>query len=132
MKTQTKPDPKSGHSILGGTLKEIPRPHVRRFPKYGSRPVDIRIMKFYSIGRHYHVSIHESNNPIWDRKRKAWVTPWSDERGRGRSINEKFNTVEVAEAFVKETVKKNFNGSKYEVSYEGEGKFPKWLYRDGD
>jgi len=127
-----KPDPESRRFILGGTLKEIPRPHVRQFPKYGVRHVTINVMKFYGIGVHYHVKIREGHNPIWDTKQRVWVQPWTDLRGEGRRFSGKFNTIDGANIFVKKIIKKHFNKAKYEFEYNGEGDHPKWLYRDGD
>ena len=54
--------------IYGGKLKELKKPHRRKYPGKEKRLVRISIARFAGIGVHYFVSIHEEYNYIWDKK----------------------------------------------------------------
>ncbi len=118
---------------FGGTLNDIPKPHIRKFYDYGKRRVRISIMR-YSMGLHYYVSIEEEDNPLWDTsnpKKPLWRVPWKDNKGKGISIGKQFNTVLAAEHFMVQTLKKQFSKSKYR--YDFETKETEFIYsKEGD
>ena len=70
---------------MGGYLKDIPLPHRRFWPGAPrKKSVRIRIMRYYGQGPHYHTSLKEEHNPIWDTIEGTWRESWDDEEGRGR------------------------------------------------
>jgi len=72
--------------IYGGHLKDVPEPHRRYYAdRRRRRPVRVRIMKYYGIGLHYHVSIEEEADAVWDSsvnqhsgKPNGWRRCWDD------------------------------------------------------
>lgn len=76
----------------GGHIEDIPKPHIRKWPtSKQKRSITIRIMRFDSMRKHYHVSINQESNPIWDAtenefdpgKPIGWTTAWDDLEGHG-------------------------------------------------
>lgn len=72
----------------GGYLRDLPEPVVRFWPtddpKAPRRKVELSINRF-SIGRHYHISLKEEHNPVWNPSTLSWEIPWDDEEGRGKT-----------------------------------------------
>lgn len=113
--------------MLGGKLSEIPKPHRRLFDdKRRKRKLKISVQVFYGIGRHYHVTVRQEDNPIWNPLTQAqaspswrevqnmdygkeivgWQLAWDDEDGHGKSVLDKFDTLTQAKNFIKKAVKR--------------------------
>jgi len=142
--------PKCDRGLLsGGYLKDIPKPHRRKFPEFGPRQVRVHIMKYYGIGVHYYASVEEEDNPIWnpltygekdsywkDTERGnevvGWQIAWDDREGRGRRFNSPGTKSPYwIRKWVRETIKKHFRPFD---AYEFEDMMGKrmWFYREGD
>lgn len=144
-------------SLLGGYLREIPKPHVRKFGSVAigallpdgriaeKRPVVVSIMKFYGIGQHLHVSIREDDNPIWNvdpnhwaqrlEKGGLWHEAWDDEMLRGLAFDESFVKRRDALAWVKSIAKKHFSTKTHRLvwnPHRSTVRRPQWIYREGD
>lgn len=124
--------------IMGGHLKEIPKPHIRVWDKPGrkKRRVEVNITVFYGIGHHYHVNIREEENPILcscaDAEKVHHHKTWDDKDADGKTFDDKFNTEKEARNWVRKIFKKNFSRTTHElVSGLGNDKL-KWFYKDGD
>ena len=104
--------------------------------KRRKRTVTVRVMRFTGVGRHYHVSMTQENNPIWDLrddppffKGPCWRLARDDQEGNGLYISEKFRTWERAMAFIEKTCAKKFPGHRVVKDYEE----PTHIYkREGD
>jgi hypothetical protein len=89
------PDYRRSGITHGGWLKDVPDPHIYYWPgAEDKRKLYARIMRYYGIGPHYHVSISQEDNPVWDctidKYRKdeprGWVTTWdNDFPGKGKT-----------------------------------------------
>jgi hypothetical protein len=113
------PDYDAGSSRHGGYLAEIPEPHVRMFP--GPRKRVVRVMPA-RIFRHYHTSMREQDNPIWDGRPKrgvltgpAWTTAWDDDEGKGRTLFEIFDNLTQVGLWVAKMTKLYFPAKTHEV-----------------
>jgi hypothetical protein len=91
---------------IGGHLKDIPEPHVYYWPGADiKRKMTCRIMRFYGAGgRHYHVSVMQEDNPVWDGREckyrpgepQGWTVPWDrDFPGKGGTAWDLFRNEEV-------------------------------------
>jgi len=98
------------NEIYGGKLEEFPKQGRRRFgPKSkAKREVELSIHRYYQIGVHYWVSLHEENNPFWDAKEKAWRECWDDPEVKGEFMNFQAPSIASAKLWVKQQVKKHF------------------------
>jgi hypothetical protein len=125
-------EPKVTREIYGGKLEDIPKPRKRKFPGRTKRKVEVSIESYELVGgRHFYPSIQEEKNPIWDKKEKAWRSPWIDPKGEGKRESSRFDTLEEARAWVRKMLKK-FPKETHKVEYEYGPRRPKWLYREGD
>lgn len=138
-------------SLSGGHLSEISEPHVRRFGDVpiGSklpdgtlakkRQIEIFIMVFSGIGQHFHVSVREEDNPIWNSappdwvfsKAGTWQHAWDDDGGKGKMFSERFARRRDVVAWVKRTVKKHFSMKTHRLVWTSP-KVRQWFYKDGD
>lgn len=125
----------------GGYLKEIPKPHKRYFDdRRRRREVTIHITIYQGIGMHYHVTLSEEDDSIWNISSSeyyedevvGWQTARDDDRSKGESISEKFNTPRQAEAFVRKTLRRRFPRKTHKYVYGWTGQSRKWFYKDGD
>jgi hypothetical protein len=93
----------------GGYLREIPKPHVRMFAdKRRRRKVSVTIGVFYGIGHHYHVTMSEEDNPIWNCAENCWQFAWDDKNYRGRIETGIFGLETQAIDYVKRTARRYF------------------------
>lgn len=117
-----------GHS--GGNLVDIPEPHRFLYDDPKLTPLVFVESHIWSgIGIHYHTSIKEDENPVWNEAEKHWQQPW-DHKSRW-SVDEKFNTPEEARAFVIKTLKKQYKKKKIRVCVRSSG-VRSWFYKNGD
>jgi hypothetical protein len=96
-------------------------------------------MRYYGYGPHYHVSLHEEDNPIWDGRvdeyheggPRGWCTPWDKYPGKGRDdwnfeeIRKTFNDRYLAKTALQAVLDEHFQGydvewDDYTVEVEGE------------
>ena len=133
--------------FLGGHLKDIPLPHKRKFDdKRRRRKVSVHITTFPGAGVHYHVSLSEEDNPIWNPSKDTWKwmngsnriigwqVAWDDEGARGRHLNSVHSkSLEEAQRWAVETFNREFDPKTHVMIDHGHGyRKPKWYYRDGD
>ena len=115
----------------GGELSKITPPHVRFFDvSRRKREVVVSVMTFYGIGEHYHVTLKQQENPVWNRYRRRWQSPRYDRDSDGRRVSEKFDTCKEAETFIRRVMRWIFpNHRAVRDDYTGR----RWFYkRDGD
>lgn len=107
--------------ISGGYLKEIPTPHVRRWPSVVLRPVFVHIAVYDVVGgKHYYPDIKEQDNPIWNAKRECWQIAWDDEQARGRAfIHPGFNRLIDAHEWVASILAEHFPPTTHKVLRTG-------------
>ena len=126
----------SGGGHYGGTLDDIPLPHIRRWPnenKEDPRPVTVRIMKFWGIGSHYYVSVDEHDNPIWNSKKKCFTQPWTDPGGKGRKFDclQRPRSYYLAKRWAMMIIGKHFSDGNYRIDIE-DNSGNEWYYGEGD
>jgi hypothetical protein len=75
-----KPDYSKGIEILGGNLKDFPKPYIFLFPNpIKKREIKITILRCPGYP-HYWLSFREEDNAIWDAKEGHWVRPWDSDK----------------------------------------------------
>jgi hypothetical protein len=135
--------------LRGGYLKDIPEPHIRKYPEFGPRLVRISITRYYGLGPHYTASIEEEDNPLWNRLTRAesdpywedtpsgeeiigWQVAWDDEEAKGRSFfSKRSKSWYRVYLWVRRIVAKHFQPeSDYEFHNPTTGK--RWFYKEGD
>ena len=134
------PDFEKSNVTYGGKFEEIPEPHVYFWPaSQTKRKVTVKIMRYYGYGPHYHVSMREEDNPIWDGRTDeyheggptGWVTPWDSYPGKGRDdwsfeiLRSTYKDRYLARAAIQNILDEHFHGYEiewddYTVSIEGE------------
>lgn len=80
-------------------------------PEYEPRRVSISIQSFWGAGgEHYHVTISESDNPLWNHERECWQECWDDkdQDRKGAITWEKFDRLSEALDFVLALVKEKY------------------------
>ena len=107
--------------LSGGYIKDIPEPHVRRWPSNGRLEVTVYINSWvgYSPGaKHWYSKVEESHNPIWNSDEQMWQQAWDDKDGRGQSFRNEFapdgsgiHPLDQARAWSLEIVKEHFGDS---------------------
>ena len=139
-----KPDWKNFNHTYGGTLKDIPLPHIRKFPHYPyKRRVTASITSWVGIGigaKHTYATLEEEDNPIWNSTRERWQDCWvgEDPEGRGKRIEAEFidkrgrSAEDQAKDWIRKTFAKEFSSKTHRLHYRNCIREPKWLYRDGD
>lgn len=143
-------------SILGGRLNErrgalkLPR----RFDGTEVREVRVRVMKYYGVGVHYHVSLEEEDDAFLvtipkrptgaDKRfhkpgdRFYWRPHDMPHAMHGRARSEKFDTPEQATAFIDATlVEWGVTPQTHSIAWddyteEVNATTNRWYYRDGD
>lgn len=80
-----KPDYNAGDCFAGGgSVEDAPHPLQRKWPgSPDKRVVNVTIMVYAVMGRHYFVDIEEEDNPVWDGV-EFWTTYPDDFESRGR------------------------------------------------
>jgi len=98
-------------SIFGGYLKDIPEPHKRMFPGEKKRAVKVTVMKYDMVagGIHYHVTMEEGSNPIWDSSVEDWRGAWDDDDLGGAIEHETTDTIGQATDFIKRVWSEKFS-----------------------
>ena len=94
-------------SYFGGHIKDYPNAR-RMFPGKKKRLVSVSIHKYYGIGAHFHVTLSEENNPIWDAKEKGWRECWDDTKAKGRIEFTRAQSLTSARAWIEKTMAKEF------------------------
>ena len=134
--------------LSGGYLKDIPKPHRRRWPDdtEAKRCVHIRCA-MYSVGVHYWVSLEEEDNPLWNSGVYndswgdsagtiiGWQIAWDDEDARGRRFEKQTKSFAEAQHFARKVMAEHFPPDQYYVTGEAELLAPRvqHLYRhEGD
>jgi hypothetical protein len=126
--------------LVGGHLKDIPKPHRRKFDdKRRRRKVKYDITIFSGIGSHYYASLEEENNPIWNTATDeyrggpiGWQESWDDTECKGRWLSKQCKTVEQAQAWVRNTFRREFGTKTHRLVSKMTHRTPRWCYRDGD
>ena len=124
--------------IFGGYLKEIPKPHKRKFEdKRRKREVTVTITMFFGVGKHYYVGIREEDNPIWDSTVEehgpiGWHHAWDDDGKNGERFSERFTIKEDAERYIKKKFKKHFPKKTHKLVLDLIGETTQWFYKEGD
>lgn len=126
--------------VTGGYLRDIPKPHKRRWPNETlQRCLMVTISHYSGFGRHYYVSAEQGHNPIWDirdavdwgrpGKSIGWTACWDDEEGRGKVLSSsQFNTHIQATGWIEKVLLPQFPD--HDVTINGEEVF-RYL-REGD
>jgi hypothetical protein len=124
--------------IGGGSIKDYPNAK-RKFPGRTKRLVRISARMYYGIGKHYWITMHEENNPIWDAKEKAWRECWDDLKKNGRIESQSFLSIVSAKLWIEEVAKKYFPKKTHklqDIDFGGltEEDEKRWLgiYKEGD
>ena len=130
MKKSDTPSKSCDKVIRGGNLSVIPKPHIRRYPRYGNpkqsdgkRTVLVHIYSWIGLdpdAEHYYLDIQEEGNPIWDWIEKSWRFAW-DDRCHSISYNESFPDLMYAVYFARHFVKENFNNRTHSIRLRYEG-----------
>lgn len=81
-------------------LEDHEFPFKRKFPCKDRRKVVVRIDQWPG-NPHFHVSIKEEENPVWDEERGDWYSTFRDDNGRGAQFSCKFWKMVNADAFIK-------------------------------
>jgi hypothetical protein len=123
--------------IGGGNIKDYPGAK-RKFPGRKKRTVHVSIYKYYGIGQHFHVSLSEEDNPIWDVKEKSWRTCWGDFKGKGRFEFTTARSLLSVKAWIEETIADKFPPKTHKIekfdlngiTEEDEKKWNKTFRRD--
>lgn len=116
-----------GHT--GGNLEDIPKPHRFFYDDPKMNPlVFVESHIWHGIGIHYHTSIKEDINPVWNSAENHWQEPWGISQW---SVDEKFNTPKEARDFVVKTLKKRFRRKKIRVCFRS-SEVRGWFYKEGD
>ncbi len=127
-------------------LEVIPKPHRWYYDdRRRRRHVRVCIMKFYGVGHHYHISIEEDDDAVWDsRDAASWGRPgepcgWTQPRGNprgGRRFDFKRNYYDAAARAALLILRREFPRRTHEWSLDNlteEGsKSRRWFYGEGD
>lgn len=126
------PDYQASRHVWGGTIAEVPRPHIRWFPgSRRKREVEVSVSVFEGIGRHFHVGIIEEDNLLWDRKERCWRKCWQDREGMGKTFSARFTTEIAARRFIRNVIEEHFSRKTHKIR-DLEGRAKRWFYREGD
>jgi hypothetical protein len=120
----------------GGHLADIPLPHIRKYPgNEGPRPVEVSVAQYAGFP-HWHVTINESSNPIWDEATEYWTTAWDDrsEETRGRIFHQQCQTQGEAKNWIALIISTEFNnGEGYAFNFtDDEWRPPFIIVKEGD
>lgn len=129
--------------ITGGYLRDVPKPHNRKWPDSSDkRNVLVTVGVYQAIGEHYYVSIAEEHNPVWDT-RDAWVWGrpgeaigwrkcWDDVEGQGKVFEGKFDLRCQADSFIQRIVSEHFPPETHRVLINAENMEDYYYRRSGD
>jgi hypothetical protein len=131
--------------MMTGSIAEIPPPHLRKFPSdTETRKVTVTISRWGGIwgGGHYHITLREEPNPVWDSRNRdygdhsviGWRTPEDDLDGMGREFKSVFKTQNAAQSWARGIISTHFENGQghYEIIKMG-GIRCRWFYkREGD
>lgn len=107
----------------------MPQPLRRMWPgARRKRRVRLQMLVWWGIGRHYHTSLEEEDNSVWDGEQ--WCVPWNDQEGKGQHLNDIFVTEKAARNWVRRMMRKHFPKHRLVRGYSHGT--PKWFYREGD
>jgi hypothetical protein len=122
-----KPDINNGTGCYGGYLKDIKKPHIRKFSLEGSKRKVKCIITRYGFFPHYWAAIQVEKNSIWDFKRGYWVECWDDKSFGRDSLYYDFypdmsekecNSFKEASDWIDKMIKKKFSGKEWEIMKE--------------
>ncbi len=116
-------------STCGGYLKDIPKPHKRKWPGHAERRrINITVGSFGIVGGiHYYVTLREEDNPIWDStpdryskgEPSGWTSAWDDDKANGRIFERKCKSLHEVARFTDLVLALNFSKDKYEITTSG-------------
>ena len=127
-------------------LSTIPEPHRWFYAdRRRRRPVRVCVMKFYGVGQHFHVSIEEEDDAVWDSRDAAgwgkpgqpngWTRPrCSPRNGRRFDFKRRFFDTALEEArkiLLKHFPRKTHRWDFQNWSEEGR-RARRWFYKEGD
>ena len=124
-------------TLHGGKLKEIPKPWKREFPSKTKKQrvyTNIHSYRGFVPGAiHWHASLEEENNLIWNRKKRCWQMAWDDEKAKGRCfLGAAFMSQVEAHDWIEQMRQDNFP-ERTHVLVEEHGTNRRWIYkRSGD
>lgn len=99
----------------GGKLADVPKPHIYRSQVPGMK----RIVRVHSArylgGGHYHVSLSEDDDELWDQSSKCWRAAWDDEAKAGRRFEERLNRASEVAPWFARMIAEHFAGDGYEM-----------------
>ena len=108
---------------IGGYLRDIPKPHVRRWPSPTGELREVRVrVGVYDIvgGQHYYPDVWEEDNPIWNSIRLCWQVAWDDVEAKGRSYQHAgFERQMDARQWIANILAEHFPSSAYKVFRAG-------------
>ncbi|MCK5614474.1 hypothetical protein KAR91_72085 [Candidatus Pacearchaeota archaeon] len=127
-------------SMIGGHLKDIPKPHLRKWadaqpmmlglnrweqkqpPTNEKRRITISFSSYVGTAAinatHYIVRIEEETNPIWNSDTEQWQNPWDyDSSDDDIVFREEFTLATRAVDWAKIMVDEHFSGDEYEVDW---------------
>lgn len=107
-------------TTTGGYLREIPEPHRRKWPESKERrTVSVSLGRFTGFP-HWHVTIREEDNPIWDSRDAAewkrpgeaigWTLCWDDHSAerKGKTFDGTFDSQSEAMRFIEQVTQEYF------------------------
>lgn len=123
----------------GGHVKDVPQPHVRRFPAppgakdYDGTPLrrEVRIQAV-NYFHHWHVRVIEDDNPLWNPSPNVdfmrpeqpigWTEPWDDAEGAGRSFtNSEHGDRAGARRWIASIIRRHFPSTTHRVRNDMNG-----------
>lgn len=124
-------------SRYGGDIKEYTKKRWFDDPSK-LRVVEISIEMFYSIGKHYYVTMKECSNPLLAKANSkygpVWGSPFHDD-DRPMYWSNKFDSDDQARAYISKTLIEHYGTKKKVIislrTLQG-AKELKWFYKDGD
>ncbi len=113
------PDFEKEHTHHGGELKDVPQPHVRRFPTATRKrviTVNVTTWKGMAVGAsHFYVRIEAEPNPLWDSKEGFWRVAWGDKEAHDIEYSLRCATELAAWEFVKCVWDTYYNSDGYKL-----------------
>ena len=110
-------------TVLGGHMKDLPEPHVLKWPNKRGVKRDVRVVLSTWVGvglgaTHYYVRVEEEDNYIWDGER--WARPWGGIPDQeGQSFGGQFDNPLQCRDYAKEIITEHFSNGEHEIRWEG-------------
>jgi hypothetical protein len=113
-------------------MGDVPLPITYLFPnRFNKRKVRCQYLVYPGIGRHFHTSIQEQDNPVWNGK--TWMIPWDKTPEiKGRQFFDCFDTEAEAQKYIRRIFAEQFSHETHVlVDTLGDVELP-WFYKEGD